>query len=72
MVSVMEKVETIMKLKDFEWLIKDSVSTFRENMEELQSKGECKMEVSKEEWMRTFLSWLEYETDMHAVYWAER
>ena len=60
-----------MKLDDFVWLIKDSVATYGENMKELQHRNQCVMELSKEEWMSSFLAWLEYETDMHAVYWAE-
>ena len=60
-----------MKLDDFVWLIKDNVATYGENMKELQHKGQCTVELDKEDWMRSFLAWLEYETDMHSVYWAE-
>ena len=60
-----------MRLHKFTELIKNDVTTFGKNMAKLQGQGLAVEECSKEEWMSSFLAWLEYETDMHAVYWAE-
>lgn len=50
----------------FEEFLDKSAYKFVENMICLGVHSDDK---SKEEWMRLFLKWMEWETDMHDAYW---
>lgn len=53
-----------MKRKDFANKIHKEIVAFEKNMENLG-----KEDLSPEEWMKTYLNWTEWTTDMHDMCW---